>query len=307
MKNIIVIGSLNKDLVNFCSRYPNIGETVKGLEYKEFNGGKGGNQAVALSNLGSKVYMIAKVGEDNFGTSLIKSLEEKGINTDFVNKTNQTTTGTATILVDNATKDNAIVVNAGANNLLTEEDIKNASTLFKKSSFLVSQFEVPFKTVLYSFKLAQKNNVKTVLNPSPMLEEVDQILPYCDYLIINQTELEEITKQSINNNEELKEKTINLYNKYNFTTIIVTLGSNGVIAYNNDEFIQIPAHKVNAKDTTGAGDTFAGGVISQINNGHSLEQALKFSTGASALAVSTEGAQNSIPTVDQVEAFLTNL
>ncbi|KYH29033.1 MULTISPECIES: ribokinase [Clostridium] len=303
MNNICVIGSMNIDVVLNVKRMVRLGETMFANSLKNIPGGKGANQAVACSRMGAKVYMISKVGMDGNGEVLIKELVKDNINVDYVFKDNNEATGTAIITVDEYAN-NSIIVASGANMAISKEEINKSSEAIEKSEVIISQFEVPMEAIIEGFKIAKKNNRVTILNPAPAKEVPEELLKYTDIIIPNETEAFELTGIEVSNLENAKIAAKKLLEK-GVKYVIITLGSKGAALINNENAEIIPAFKVKAIDTTAAGDSFIGGLASKLNiknlSFENVKNAVLFGNKVSSITVQREGAQPSIPTLEEVK------
>lgn len=292
-KKITVIGSINMDLVTNTNQIPKVGETLLGDSFHTIPGGKGANQAVAAVRLGADVTMIGAVGNDSFGHLLVGNLINQGINTKSIMKVEDTSTGIATIIVSNG--DNSIIVVPGANHHITPEVIDKHEDKIKDSNILLLQLEIPLKSVIRAVELAKKYGVRTILNPAPIQKLPIELLNMVDYLTPNEHE-QALLFTSVDGTDEVLEK---LKEK-----CIVTKGSKGVMIFKNGEEIEIPSIRVEAVDTTGAGDTFNGALATALCDGLELEQACRFANIAGAISVTKLGAQTGMPTKKQLEEFL---
>lgn len=290
------------DLVNKVSEHPLPGETIHGKGVQYFSGGKGANQAVAAAKAGGITKMIGAVGNDAFGKELMESLEENGVNTDDVlNK--EVSSGLAFITV-NAKGENTIILSKGANGELSTSDIEKNLHIIEENDILLLQNEIPWETNQYLIKEATKRNVQVLFNPAPAFKVPEEILAYIDVLIINETETETITGIHINNELDVKKAAENLV-EFGVKAVIITLGKKGSYYYDNKgKSVFTNSYKVNAVDTTAAGDTFIGALSVAISKDKPIEEALKFATAASAIAVTRQGAQTSSPTKEEIEAFM---
>lgn len=299
MKNIFVLGSLNMDLSISCDRLPVAGETLIGGGFISNSGGKGGNQAVAASKLGGKVTMLGAVGKDVFGCKLIKSLADYGVNTKYVVK-KDCSSGVAVIVVEN---DNRIILDSGANYELKLADFEDAlRKKARKGDILITQLETPLEVVESGLELAKSLEMVTILNPAPAAELTDKILSNVDYVIPNESEAEMLTKTNYNSNN-VDEIIFSLL-KLKVNNVIMTLGDKGCAYYDGKQVVRVQAKKVDAVDTTAAGDTFIGAFAAKLAVGESIEKALEFSNAASALTVTRKGAQQAIPTLNEVNDFV---
>lgn len=300
MKNICVIGSLNMDLVVNVDKMPKPGQTIIGSNFKEVPGGKGANQAVAMARLNGNVSMIGKVGEDGFGQTLINSLKNDKVDTTYI-KTTKGATGVALITVDNNAQ-NSIVVSPGANFEVKEEDIDNNIEAIKNSDIVVLQLETPLNTIKYALKKSKELNKYTILNPAPALKLDDEIIKNVDLLTPNETELEIISGVNIETEEDIQ-KAAQIMIEKGVKELIVTLGSKGSLYINKEKSIFKKAYKVEAVDTTAAGDSYTAALAVALSKDQSIEEAMDFASKVGALSVLKEGAQSSLPTLEDVENF----
>ena len=301
MNKVIVAGSINMDIVAFTPKHPKTGETVLGTDLKYFPGGKGANQAVASAKLGTQTVMIGKVGDDNSGPQLIEFLKAQGVENKIEIVPN-VSTGTALITIATETSDNTIVIIPGANFKLTEKDIEKV--MMEKGDVLISQLEIPIETVQAFFKKGHEIGTTNIFNPAPAHEIGQEILQYVDILILNETELEIIShiKVDTSNDESIGQAVQEIKNDNQ--TIIVTLGEKGVVGFIGNEIVKIAGRKVDAVDTTGAGDCFVGAVASQIVSGVSIVDAISFANVAASISVTRAGAGPSMPTKKEVEEII---
>ena len=300
MKNICVIGSLNMDLVVNVDKMPQPGQTIIVSNFKEVPGGKGANQAVAMARLNGNVSMIGKVGEDGFGQTLINALKNDKVDTTYI-KTTKGATGVALITVDNNAQ-NSIVVSPGANFEVKEEDIDNNIEAIKNSDIVVLQLETPLNTIKYALKKSKELNKYTILNPAPALKLDDEIIKNVDLLTPNETELEIISGVSIETEEDIQ-KAAQIMIEKGVKELIVTLGSKGSLYINKEKSIFKKAYKVEAVDTTAAGDSYTAALAVALSKDQSIEEAMDFASKVGALSVLKEGAQSSLPTLEDVENF----
>ena len=300
MKNICVIGSLNMDLVVNVDTMPKPGQTIIGSNFKEVPGGKGANQAVAMARLNGNVTMIGKVGEDGFGQTLINSLKNDKVDTTYI-QTAKGATGVALITVDKNAQ-NSIVVSPGANFEVKEDDIDNNIEAIKNSDIVVLQLETPLDTIKYALNKAKELNKYTILNPAPAVKLDDEIIKNVDLLTPNETELEIISGVSIENEEHIQ-KAAQIMIEKGVKELIVTLGSKGSLYINKEKSMFKKAYKVEAVDTTAAGDSYTGALAVALSNDKTIEEAMDFASKVGALAVMKEGAQSSLPTLNEVENF----
>ena len=301
MKNICVIGSLNMDLVVNVDTMPKPGQTLLGGNFKEVPGGKGANQAVAIARLDGRVSMIGKVGNDSFGKTLVKSLNDDNVNTDYIHEAD-CPTGVAFITVDKNAQ-NAIVVAPGANFELTKNDIDKNIDCIKNSDIVVIQLETPLETVKYALQVAKNLNKYTILNPAPAVKLDDEIIKNVDLLTPNETELEILSEMKIENEDDISKAT-NKMIENGVKELIDTLGSKVSLYINKEKSFFKSAYKVDAIDTTAAGDSFTGALAVALSNNKYIDEAMDFASKVGALSVMKEGAQSSLPTLKDVESFI---
>lgn len=292
---IVIIGSLNMDIVIAAERQPRMGETIMGQSISFLPGGKGANQAVAAQRLGARTSIIGAVGEDAFGQQLMTSLEKEGIATHGVKKLNNEPTGTASILL--AQRDNCITVVSGANSCCTPKDIDRHISLIKDADIILLQLEIPLETVQYAAKKAKEFGKRVILNPAPAQELPDDLLMNIDYLTPNLSELQALTNSEKDAVSDLVPQLL----AKKVGHVIVTLGKDGAAFARQDGMISlVPSHPVQAVDTTGAGDAFNAGLAYSLGVGKSLEEAVLFANSVAALSVTKYGAQNGMPMMDSV-------
>lgn len=299
MKKVVVVGSINMDLVTVCERAPEAGETIFGKEFFQVPGGKGANQAVAIGKLGTHITMLGKIGNDSFGKDLIASMKESGVDTQYI-ECSTAATGIAKIIVE-GNGQNRILVVSGANMDVDREYIDRHLDVIKEADIVVAQLEVPMDTVEYAFKKAKEFGKTTILNPAPAAPLGDELIKNSDIIIPNETELSTITHMPTQTQEEIKSAAEKLFSM-GVKELIVTLGSQGSLHLNRDKAEFHTAYKVKAVDTTAAGDSFIGGLVRKLD-GDNIDEAIEFATKVSAIAVTRMGAQSSIPTLDEVENF----
>ncbi len=300
MTNILVIGSLNADLVVRAPRFPAPGETIRGEDLVTVPGGKGANQAVAAARLGADVAMIGRVGADSFGASLVENLKQNHVDATHVTRDMSAATGTAVIVVDSHGQ-NSIVLSPGANAKVKPADVEPAS--FSDVKLLLLQLEIPTETVLHAARLAKESGLGVLLNPAPARELPDELLSNADYLLPNETELSLLAGKSVSDVRSAEAAARSLVRR-EAQIVIVTLSANGALIVGKDKSKHIPSFTVNVVDTTAAGDAFIGGFAVALLNGKSLEDAVQYACACGALAVTKFGAQPSLPTKQEVEEFL---
>lgn len=300
MADIVVVGSLNADLVARSARFPKPGETIEGEDLATIPGGKGANQAVAAARLGASVAMVGCVGADAFGTMLIENLKQNHVNAQRVRRDGSAATGTAIILVD-SNGENSIVLSPGANGRIRPGDIEPDA--LSGAKLLLLQFEIPMDTVVHAARLAKDKKVKVIVNPAPAHEVPDELLNYADYLLPNETELALLTGKDTRDKHALEEAARSLI-KRGVPNVIVTLGARGALVTTKLSKKYLPPYKVRPVDTTGAGDAFIGGFAFALLNRKSLKDAVQYGCACGALATTKFGAQPSLPTADEVKKLI---
>lgn len=301
MPDIIVLGSLNMDLVVKAPRLPKPGETIAGHSFQMIPGGKGANQAVAAARLGGKVAMIGRVGADSFGEILRTNLSRSGVDVDCVLVDEDSATGIALILVDALSGQNSIVVDAGSNGRVSLEDLERAKPLLKEAKALVLQFEVPLQVVERAAELARHRGLMVVLNPAPAYRVSLDFLRKADYLILNETEIAVLSQRNVSGLESARVAAQAL-TREGLPIVIVTLGRKGALLATPQEMIHVPARKVQVVDTTAAGDAFVAGFTKAVLNGFTLEEAVRYAVCAGTITVTRFGAQTSLPSAAEVWA-----
>lgn len=301
MNKVSVIGSINMDMIISVESMPKVGETIFSDNFKTAHGGKGANQAVASKRLGNEVYMISKIGNDANGKEILKSLEEEDIINDKVFISDNKPTGTAIITV-NKEGNNSIMVIPGANMDIKLEEIHECNDLIKNSDILVAQFETPIVATTEAFKIAKMNNVVTILNPAPAREIPDELLQYTDLIIPNETEAKALTGIDVIDLESAK-KAAAIFLDKKVKYVIITMGEKGAALVTKDQSLIISAYKVKAIDTTAAGDSFIGALTAKIKKDfdiNDLIEAIKFGNKVSSIVVQKDGAQPSIPYLNEI-------
>lgn len=293
LKKIVVVGSCNTDMTVKSDRLPVPGETVIGGEFMMNPGGKGANQAVATARLGGRVTFVAKTGNDLFGRQSVELYNDEGIDTRFIDSDSTTPSGVALISVD-AQGENCIMVAPGANSNLLPEDIEKAEEEIKSADILLMQLEVPIKTVEYAARLAHKNGVKVILNPAPAQSLSNELLENLYMLIPNETEAEIISGIKVTDEASALRAADAIVAK-GVDTVVITMGSLGALLKSPTESVLVPALKVDAIDTTAAGDTFCGAISVAISEGKSLKEAVEFANKACSITVTRMGAQKALP------------
>jgi ribokinase len=265
------------DLTAYVDKVPEAGETLVGKQFTTGFGGKGANQAVMASLAGAKVYFVGQIGKDVFGDSLSKNFKDRGINDQYVLK-DETPSGVAHIWVE-ASGENRIVIIPGANHNIDAVRAANAISEIDNLDIVIGQCEIKQEVTLAAFKAAKARGAITILNPAPFEKLSEELIANCDWIIPNETEYAALGDIAGN--------------------ILVTEGEKGVRHLNSD--LHVPAIKVNAIDTTGAGDSFVGTFAANLHLG--IEKAIRFGCIAAGLSVTKKGAQSSYPTYEEISTF----
>ena len=297
MKKILVVGSLNMDYSIKTSKMPNVGETVLGKEYTLNPGGKGANCAYALGRLGADISMLGMVGLDENGKILKNNLKEVNVNDKNIKEINDST-GVAFVTVDED-GDNSIIVISGANSKVDKSFIDENIALIKDSDIIVMQLEIPIDTVLYVSKLAKEYGKTVILDPAPARNDLPlELYKNIDIIKPNETEVLTLTGK-----DDIGNASLDLIEK-GCKNVIVTLGSEGSLLVTKDGITKYDAEKVDVVDTTAAGDTFTGALAFALSNDKELDEAIKFANKVSSIVVTRKGAQESIPSYEEVKELL---
>jgi ribokinase len=301
-----VVGSSNVDLVTYVDRMPAWGETIAAPRFEMSHGGKGANQAVAAAKLGASVVMVSKVGDDMLAEGVLSNFADIGVGADHVERVARQSTGTATILV-NGSGDNFILIVKGANGDLSPDDIERAEEDLKACDLILTQLEVPLETVYAALAFGKRHGVKTVLNPAPAVRSLDIAQArQASFVMPNETELAILTGMLVESEAEVAVAAETLI-KQGFEAVIVTLGGRGALLAAPERVRRIAPVKVQAVDSTGAGDAFIGSFARYFAAGLSLDDALAKATCYAADSVTKRGAQKSFATESEFEAFCARL
>ncbi len=301
MSDVVVLGSLNMDLVVRTERIPRPGETVHGHDFRTVPGGKGANQAAAAARLGADVHMLGRVGSDAFGDELLQNMRRQGVGTDHVLRDPEAPSGNAMILVQ-SDGENSIVVTPGANGRVSVADVDDAKEMLEKARFVVMQFEVPLPVVCHAIELAASLGAQVILNPAPAYPVEPAFLQGVYCLVVNETEAETLSQVAVSGIETATEAGRRLQD-LGIPVVIITLGALGALFLDRDETLHVPTRTVEVVDTTAAGDAFIGGLVASLNRSMPLPDAVRYATCAGTLATTVLGAQTSLPTQEQVDAF----
>lgn len=302
--HIIVVGSINMDLVARMKRLPRPGETLHGDEFQTISGGKGANQAVAAARLGAQVTLIGRVGDDAFGLVLKEALAQYGVDTQHVLTTAGCSSGVAMIGVESSGA-NSIVVIAGANGELTPADVSTRADVIASADALLVQLETPLNTVAAAIQIARQAGVRTILDPAPApASELPAALRSVDLISPNQTEAEAMTQVVVHDVESAR-RAARLLQQGGAREVVMKLGELGALVCASDGRMEhVAATKVDAVDTTAAGDAFTAGLAVALSEGQSLADATRFGCAAGTLACTVFGAQPAMPSRAAVQKFL---
>ncbi len=288
MSEIVVVGSINVDLVFACKQRPKAGETVLGEKFLTIPGGKGANQAVAAAKLGGNVSIIGCVGDDIYGKKMIENFAVNGVDTSMI-EVLDISTGVAGIMVDQ--EDNSIVVVPGANKLLNIKKIDGHIDAIKNAKIVILQLEIPMEVIEYVVDICSTNHITTILNPAPAKKLAEELIKKVSYITPNEHEAIEIF------GDDDLDDLLQLYpNK-----LIITQGEQGVVFHDGEKKQHIPSLKVEVVDTTGAGDTFNGALGRYLLAGEPLFKAIEYANKAAAISITKYGAQGGMPTREEVE------
>ena len=299
---IAVLGSINQDLVIRCGVLPRPGETVLAVSSSEVSGGKGANQAVAAARLGGDVRMIGRVGDDLFGERLCQGLLAENLDISLVWRTADCASGMAVVAVEDS-GENSILVVPGANGRVTAIDVANVAEFIGASDILLLQLEIPLPAVAAAIEIANRNGVRTILNPAPASEQLPAEMFNVDLLCPNLAEAEVLIGQPIRSRQEALEAARQLTRR-GAREVVITLGNQGAVVSDGQQTEWFPPFMVQAQDTTAAGDAFAGALAVRCGEGATLREAVRFASAAGAITVTRPGAQPALPTRNEVEAML---
>jgi ribokinase len=291
--DVVVVGSINMDFVAFASRLPGRGETITGRSFTASPGGKGANQAVAASRLGARTALLGCVGGDPIGSTLLDALAGNGVACAAVKVAETTTSGVAMIVVDDNGA-NTIVVVPGGNGLLTDRDVLAHEALIRQSRVVALQLEIPMDVTMVAAQVARRCGKTVVLNPAPAQALPASLMSAVDYLIPNESEAADLTGIPVTDAASAAKAAAAL-RQAGAARVLVTLGDQGVVACTEAGTAHYPARATRAVDTTGAGDTFIGGLCCGLAAGLDLASAIEFGQAAAAISVTRLGAQQSIP------------
>ena len=302
-KKVSVFGSFVVDLMGRTPHLPVPGETVKGSFFKQGAGGKGFNQGIAAHKAGGDVAMITKLGRDSLANVALEAMDDVGMPKDYLFYNDEVATGIALILVDENTSQNEIVIVPGACSTITEEDIASVEARIKESGYVLLQLEVNQDANEKVAKLAKENGVKVIINTAPYQPISDEFLNGAYLVTPNEVEAEELTGIPVRDLESADRAAKVFFDK-GVQNVLITLGSRGVYINTEGKSLIVPAYKVNAVDTTGAGDAFNGGLLAALAEGKTLPEAARFANALAAISVQRIGTTPSMPTREEIDAFL---
>lgn len=303
--DVLVVGSLNMDLRIRTPRLPAPGETLTGSGFDTDGGGKGANQAVAAARQGARVAMLGAVGQDAHGAALLAALQADGIDTDAVERIAGTPSGTAAILLM-PDGENSIVVIPGANHALTPERVRAQAARLRQARVVVAQLECPLDAVAEALAIAREAGAVTVLNAAPVQPLGDALLGQLDWLVVNEIEAAALAGMPVPGPAEARAVAEQLRRR-GPRQVLVTLGAEGLVLAGPEGTLALPAPRVQAVDTTGAGDTVVGALAAALAAGRPLREALTRAQAAAALAVTRLGTQSAMPTAAEVDALVADL
>ncbi|HUT62309.1 MAG TPA: ribokinase [Phycisphaerae bacterium] len=300
---ILVVGSINMDLVVRTPRMPEPGETVLGSGFKTTPGGKGANQAVAAARLGGNCRMIGLLGEDAFGEGLLAGLKAEGVECTHVGQRPNESTGVAMIVVD-ANGENSIVVASGANHKLTPDDIYSSEEAFKGADVVVLQLELTLPTVRAAIDLGRRHGARIILDPAPAVRAMHKELFQVDIISPNASEAEILTGRRAME-ERVDKQVVSELIGQGAKAVVLKLGARGcLVGMADGHFYKVPTYDVEVVDTTAAGDAFTAALAVAVGRGENMHLAAKFATAAGALACTKFGAQSAMPTADEVAMIM---
>lgn len=301
---ILCMGSINMDLTMFMERMPAPAETVATDNFATFPGGKSGNQAVAAARLGGDVGFFGKLGDDLFSKELLAAMQEDGVDISNILIEPGETAGVAMIRID-AEGINSISFTPGANALITPEDVKEYEALFEQYDFLLVTAEIPAETLFAAVRMAKSKGMTVVMDPAPVPKEPipGDIPPLIDFIKPNEIEAGQLAGMKVTGDASAQE-CMKVLRGMGFHNPLITLGKDGCLAWTGEEMQKFLPPRVEAIDTTAAGDVFLGAFTAALSNGKGIAEAVEFASVASAISTTVKGAQTSIPKCEQVEAFM---
>jgi ribokinase len=302
---ILILGTSNVDFVFKIPRFHHPGETILAESLATFFGGKGANQAITAKRLGGDIQFITKVGNDHYGKSYRHHLIKSGLNQKLILEDKKLITGMAVIELT-PKGENRIIAFPGANGSLSVNDLKRLERYWRGVGVFVTQLEIPFPTVEWGLKMAKDQGALTLLNPSPPIQLPSRILSSVDFIVPNELEAQSLTGIKWKGGQEIRKIAKKLLDK-GIKNVVITLGPKGLFFRNRNEELWMKAFSVNAVDTTAAGDAFLGALATGLSENKPIQEVLKFANGAGALATTKMGAQPSLPSRRDLEAFLSRV
>ncbi len=302
--SIVVLGGINMDLVTNADTLPRPGETIKGYKFGMYPGGKGSNQAVSIGKLGGDVYMLGRVGDDTFGDTLKESMVSAGVKIDYLKVSAGQSTGIALIMVDKK-GENMITFVPGANGDVSPSDVKDAKIGIESAKIFLAQLEVPYNAVFEAVDIAFRNNITVIIDPAPVpdVEFPKDFWGKVSIVTPNETEAEGLTKLEVKDVEGAR-KAGEVFLSWGVDKAIVKLGAKGCVLVEKNRWEYIEPVKVNAVDSTAAGDVFAGALSFSLARGDDILKAMRFANYAGALSTTRYGAQPGAPTYDELVRFM---
>ncbi len=300
--SVLVLGSINMDLVAVAPRFPRPGETLRGQRFFTAPGGKGANQAVAAARLGTPTRMIGRVGNDVFGPALRQALMEAGVEVSGVEVDPETSSGTALIVVEESGQ-NAIVVIPGANGRVGAAELARLERWLPEARVLLLQLEIPLEVVVQAAERAARAGVQVILNPAPAMGLPEEIYRWCAWLTPNEVEAESLVGFPLRDDRAIEEAARALVGK-GCPHVVITLGERGCVYADRNGVRWVPTYRVPVVDTVAAGDAFNGALAAALWERRSVEEALRWANAAGALSVTRYGAQPSMPHREELLAFL---
>jgi len=299
---ITVVGTMHMDFTVYVDRLPKPSETVLGHDFEMLPGGKGANQAVAISRLGGRCYMVSRVGDDYIGRLLLQNAVENGVDTTYVKRDPEVSSGVALIFVDSK-GENMIAVALGVDERISPRDVEEAAPAISGSKVVVAQLEIPVETALKAVKMGRERGKITLLNPAPAKPLPADSYRYIDYLTPNMRELESLSGVQVRSPEDA-EKAAERLRELGVGSVIVTMGAQGALIVDAEGGRRIPSFKVNVVDTVGAGDAFNGALALALALNAPVDEAVRFANAVAALKVTKKGAQQGLPRLPELESFL---
>ena len=304
-KSISILGIFVADLTFRTERMPNKGETYIGNSFKLGPGGKGSNQAVAARRAGAETMFITKIGKDTFGEMAMKLYADEGINSKYVWEIPDMSTGAASIVVNEETGDNAIIVVPGAADAMVPDDLDTAEAGIADCAFFMASLEVPIPVMQHGLEVAKRNGVPTILNPAPAAILPDEVYGLSDYFTPNETEAAILAGIPVVTIEDAEEAA-KIFLQRGIGTVVITLGENGAYVHNSGINQHVPAFDMGGKvlETTGAGDAFNGGFAYALAEGMSLIEAVRFGSATAAISVTRLGTAPAMPVNSEIQDLL---